>query len=149
MIFRAKNLPVTSPVPEDKQQVLDSLLSESSFSTRIRGDCMMPVISNDSLITVEPHTSLTFGDIMVWRDLSGQMVCHRYLGRFPTRSGVANVSWADNANSPDALVPSSRILGKVTAVNHAPVSVSWSGRARAGLRYFRYVIFRVGRKLKP
>ena len=85
---------------------------------------------------------------MIWRDKHGQLVCHRYLGRFPGRSGTGAVSWADSSIRPDGLVPFSRVLGRVSQVDGEPVKVDLVSRIRARRRYFQYGAIRVIRKLK-
>ena len=135
----------TRPVCAERTQVLDTLLTESAFNTHVRGDCMTPLIQDQSKVTVEPGSKLKCGDVMVWRDNSERMVCHRFLGRFPGRRGTGAVSWADSVSRPDGLVAMSRVLGRVSKVDGVPLNISLLSRARARLRYLRYAWIRVTR----
>ena len=129
-------------------QVLDALLAESGFNTHVCGDCMAPFINDRSMVTVDPESSMRSGDIMVWRSQAGQLVCHRYLGRFPSRKGVGAVSWADSSCQPDGLVPMSRVLGRVAKVDGEPFEINAMSRLKAWVRYLRYSAIRVARKLR-
>ena len=124
-------------------QALGALLRGAPFSTRVRGQCMAPVIGDDCLVEVDPDARLRCGDVLVWRDDAGQLVCHRYLGRFLGRRGLGRVSWADNEGKPDVLVPGHCMLGKVTRVDGRALHIDRGTRNRSRLRYLRYCAGRI------
>ena len=147
MDFRTSDMQTDGTTTAQREQVLDALLAESGFNTHVRGDCMFPFINDRSLVTVDPNSRLKSGDIMVWRDQHEQLVCHRYLGRFPGRNGAGAVSWADSSSRPDGLVPFSRLLGRVSHVDGDPLTIGKATRLKARTRYLKYVVIRISRKL--
>lgn len=125
------------------QPFIDTLLVQDAFRTRVKGRCMAPLIRNGDTVRIDPAIRLRCGDVFVWRDRHGRMVCHRYIGRFPGRDGLGYISWADDADRPDALVTRLQVLGKVTHVGESRVSGRLPVRLRAAARYLRYGLFRL------
>ena len=97
------------------------LLAQQPFSITINGQCMQPVLRNNSLVSVQSKTTYWPGDILVFEAHPGTLSSHRLMGamaRFSEPDSASRVmlhylTKADNTNQPDGWVTRDQIIGKV------------------------------------
>jgi len=107
---------------------LGDLLSGSPLPLRVAGGCMSPALQDGARPALERVTRVWPGDVVAFLTKDGALVAHRVLVALP---GGRLYTQADREALPDAVVPRSRLVGRVDV----PVSVV--DRLRA--------VFRLGR----
>lgn len=75
------------------------------------------------------------GDIVLFARGDGQLVSHRMLGYLPGRTGWLVLTQADAESHPDPVIPASRVLGAVEAINGQPARCSLRWRVRSLARF--------------
>jgi signal peptidase len=91
------------------------LTSSRSLRLRVTGWSMLPAISPDDTLVIEPASSESVGqgDIVLFRR-DGRLFAHRVPGKSGSASDFQIVSQGDGMANPDPPVSSSQLLGKVS-----------------------------------
>ena len=120
--------------------------AESPVRLRISGDCMAPLLESGAMIHVTRRRFYWPGDPLVVYAPDGRLLVHRLLGFYPRSRRLRWLTQADNARWPDAAVPVERIIGRVCGGQCAPalVRVPLAHRAKAVLRFFLFILIRLG-----
>ena len=127
-------------------RALRELAVETPVSLRVSGECMAPLLESGAMIQVTRQPFYWPGDPLVVHAPDGRLLVHRLLGGYSKGRGWRWLTQADNALRPDAAVPAERIIGKVCGGQCAPalVCVPFAHRLRAILRFFLFVLIRLG-----
>lgn len=94
-------------------RALKSLAGDEPVSLRVSGSCMAPLIDDGAMIQIRRQRVYLPGDILVKRCHNDQLIAHRLIGFYPRKRETHYVTRADNANSADAAIAGSRVIGKV------------------------------------
>ncbi len=113
-------------------EVADMLQERDTLQVKVTGNCMLPLLQHDQCITVCKQNRYRIGDIIVFADAKGALKVHRYLGPM-TRNRV--MTQADTANTIDAPVPMSQVMGRAHKRGGSPLTVSATLRFRSFIRY--------------
>lgn len=134
------------PVSAKVVRVLRELAAETPVSVRVSGDCMAPLLESGAMIQVARRRFYWPGDPLVIHAPDGRLLVHRLLGGYSKGRGWRWLTQADNARWPDAAVPAEQIIGKVCGGQCTPamVRVPFVHRLRAILRFFLFVLIRLG-----
>ncbi len=122
------------------------LQQQQCVTFRIRGRCMEPVLCDGDRARARKQRWYLPGDILTFRKYNGLLVSHRFTG-YAWRRGWKLVVQADDAPTPDALVPPSHVLGRIESVNGAGVSIPLPARLRAVGRFAMAVSRALARKI--
>ena len=127
-------------------RALRELAVETPLSLQVSGQCMAPLLESGAMIQVIRQPFYWPGDPLVVHAPDGRLLVHRLLGGYSKGRGWRWLTQADNALRPDAAVPAERIIGKVCGGQCAPamVRVPFAHRLRAILRFFLFVLIRLG-----
>ena len=127
-------------------QALRELAAESPVRLRIGGNCMAPLLESGAMIQVVRQSFYWPGDPVVVYAVDGRLLGHRLLGFYPRSRRLKWLTQADNAHWPDAAVPTDRIIGRICGGQCAPalVRVPLAHRAKAMLRFFLFILIRLG-----
>jgi hypothetical protein len=127
-------------------RTLRELAAETPVSLWVSGDCMAPQLESGAMIQVARRRFYWPGDPLVVHAADGRLLVHRLLGGYSKGRGWRWLTQADNALRPDAAVPADRIIGKVCGGQCAAamVRVPFAHRLRAILRFFLFVLIRLG-----
>jgi hypothetical protein len=134
------------PVSATVARVLRELAAETPVRLQVSGQCMAPLLESGAMIQVVRRRFYWPGDPLVVHAPDGRLLAHRLLGFYPRARRLRWLTQADNALRPDAAVPAERIIGKVCGGQCAPamVRVPFAHRLRAILRFFLFVLIRLG-----
>ena len=102
------------------------------------GTSMLPSITDGTLLQIEPlqEDSVRLGDIVYFRDNNGNTRIHRVSCMLKKRNNTLIQTWGDNCETPDAVISSSQILGRVIAHRGETGWLRVDSRAIMYARYF-------------
>jgi hypothetical protein len=124
-----------------------------SVRVQVTGRSMRPFLHGEEILIIEPIGSRRFrvGDIVLFKDVQGQLVIHRIIQVRETSVQTQG----DALNEPDPSVDITRIMGKVERVEKGQSQLdleSWAQRVRGWMRanssLWRWKIRQVGSSLK-
>ncbi len=123
-------------------RALRDLARTEAVPLRVRGACMTPDLTPDSIVEVRAARLYWPGDIVAFVAVEGGLTVHRVIGWGPaswTRPWRRWGLWtqADDGASPDAPVTLDRVLGRVSA------RASLQLRAAASWRLVRHLARRI------
>ena len=125
---------VDSSVNTDRLKLFDE------FSVRVTGECMQPVIADQSFVSLKRQKIYLPGDVVTYRNGLGQLACHRFLGYVLWSHGWRAMTRADDAPQADALSYPGSILGKVTAVDQQTLAVPLRVRLKSVGNWFHFFL---------
>jgi hypothetical protein len=138
-----------SPNPKQVDLVIKSLSRRDKISIRINGTCMTPLINDGATIQIRRRWFYLPGDIIVKRDSHQKLISHRFIGCYPWKGQWNYVTQADNADTADAAVYGSKIVGKVCGGNCAVTAykVPFKSRIKSIWQFLSLVINRARLKI--
>ena len=120
-----------------------------SFTLHVTGNSMVPDLSPGDKIVVSPGRCFP-GDVIAFlTDEPGKRKIHRYLGSLWTPGGWKKLAKGDNKPTPDALIKSADLVGKVTNLNGEKYRPGAGVRLRATGSYLNWSIRILAGKLLP
>ncbi len=127
---------------QDTLQTLRFLAADAGIPVRISGNCMSPLIEDRSTLLVQSRSRYWPGDILTFLNQDGHLTTHRLLGMFPRNRELYCLTQPDNHPYPDAPVPVSRILGKVTGgdCTNEAIYIPWGTRLAASRKFTMHVL---------
>lgn len=117
---------------------IEALVDGSPLSVTVRGDCMDPAIADGDIAHVQPKPRYWPGDIVLIRRHDGELVLHRYLGRYYRQGEWRVVTRADNGREADTAVPWSRLVGALCATGRS--GAHWRPGLAVRLRSFSHYV---------
>jgi len=122
----------------DYLELVSGLLATGTpVTTAVRGLSMCPAILPGDRLRVEPLDSaqVQVGDIVLVRTAAGRALYHRVARISRRRPGWVQ-TWGDSCLGPDDPVPTTSVLGRVTAVYSAGPPRDLEARRRRARRRF-------------
>lgn len=89
------------------------LLEEGPMELDVRGVSMEPALREGSRATLAAVRVPLPGDVLVFRDASGRLVSHRFLGPYLRRDGLRYLLRGDAAPGPDDAVKPAAVVGRL------------------------------------
>jgi hypothetical protein len=108
------------------------LLEDGPLELGIRGISMEPGLREGTRATLVAVRVPLPGDVLVFRDASGRLVSHRFLGPYLRRDGVRFLLRGDAAPGPDDGVKPAEVVGRLVT------DVRFRERCRAVSLYLRH-----------
>ena len=101
----------------------------------IRGTCMLPALRDGDVGLVRPCRVYWPGQILVFVDPAGKILCHRLLAVVRNAQGWRYYCRGDHSPGLDAPVEGARVLGRITGVlrDGQKRRLPWPGHLRAWL----------------
>lgn len=121
----APGLPIVPLAP------LRALAAETPLELRVAGGSMAPAIPPGARVAVRPARLYLPGDVVAVRGRDRRLRVHRLLAACPTPRGLRLVTRGDAAPARDPLATAADLLGRVDAVDGAPLVVRPADRLRA------------------
>jgi hypothetical protein len=106
---------------------------------------MSPLIQDQSTLRVQSRAFYWPGDILTFLDRSGRLTTHRLLGVFPRNGELRCLTQPDSLERPDATIPLTQVLGKVTGGECEPeaIRIPWLTRLGALKRFSAHALRRL------
>jgi len=118
------------------------------ISLRVSGHCMTPILNDQDCIQVRRFHKYKIGDILAVRLDTGQLVCHRLIGKYFWKQQMHFLTQPDHGRRPDGAITSNMILGKVIKVNEQPINeASFSFRLQLFLSFLYCLCLRFFAKI--
>jgi hypothetical protein len=124
---------------------LRALAAEAPLELRIAGGSMAPAIPPGAIVAVRPARLYLPGDVVAVRGRDRRLRVHRLLAACPTPRGLRLVTRGDAARARDPLATAADLLGRVDAVDGAPLVVRPADRLRALAALVRELLRRQSR----
>jgi len=103
-----------------------------TLAIRIKGVCMLPLLHEGDLVTVQKARCYWPGDVLVFSGTTQSLMVHRLLGWVPGgRSGWRVMTRSDVAARIDALLSHDQVLGKVVELEGRAFTVTLAQRCRS------------------
>ena len=120
------------------------LVDCGSVTVTVRGECMTPLINNNSRLRVTPARLYWPGDVVVALTADNRYQVHRVIGVYRHSGTFRILTQADNGAGPDPAVPAAALLGKVAGGSCHPhaVKIPICHRLRAMTRFLRLLASR-------
>jgi len=128
----------------DHVDLVQSLLADGlSIAKKVSGDSMLPSIPSGVVLQIEPlvQTKPKLGDVVFFETPNGKTTIHRVSLCFRRKSHMWIQTWGDNCQKPDAPVPISKVLGRITSMQ---INGDWKPLRNNRILYFHYFIKRYG-----
>jgi hypothetical protein len=119
---------------------LRGLAREAPVDVVVRGDCMLPLLTDGERVRVVAARLYWPGDVLVFRAPDGRLLAHRLLGYRPWAGRLALVTRGDACVVHDAPVALAAVLGRIDGL-HPRAALRW----RSFLRFIALAIRRVRR----
>ena len=116
--------------------LLKKFVQEGPLTVIVDGECMQRTIPEGSRLRLESKRKYWPGDVVAFKRGDGKIVCHRFLGFFPGRSGWSVITRAENSKRADKPAYVRYVLGKVAGVDDELFSAGMKDRAMALMHYF-------------
>lgn len=132
---------IKSPgAPVRIHEAIRLLTGNEALTVTVRGECMMPLITNNARVQVTKTRLYWPGDMVVVLSPRNQYLVHRVIGVYWYSGTFRILTQADNAVRPDAAVPPDALLGKVSGGSCHPhaVKIPIFHRLRATMRFLRF-----------
>lgn len=140
-MHRGTKIMKNSLPPVQIHKIIQQLSGSEPITVTVQGECMMPLIQNNSRVQVTSARLYWPGDVVVVLSPGRQYLVHRVIGVY-RRSGTFRIlTQADNAVRPDTAVQPDALLGKVSAGSchrHA-VKVPISHRLAATIHFLHFL----------
>ncbi len=101
------------PVSPTVACALREFAADEQWSLRVSGNCMAPLVTSGSVVSVVRRQWYWPGDPVVVHAPDGLLLVHRLLGYYRGEIGWRCLTQGDNAPSPDAALPWSSVIGRV------------------------------------
>ncbi len=106
---------------------------------------MVPLLNDGAEVHIQSKRYYFPGDVLVFRNHSGQVCIHRFLGCYPRHGRFRYLTKADAGRNPDASIERQNIIGKVIGGEASPLlsKVPFIHRMRAFGYFIRFVVHRL------
>ena len=107
------------------------------------GTSMLPSITDGAVLQIEPlqHENVRLGDVVYFLDNNGNTKIHRVSWIVRKGNNSLIQTWGDNCQTPDAVIKSSQLLGRVVACRGEN---EWRQTDSRAIVYAKYFIKRYG-----
>lgn len=107
------------------------------------GGSMLPSIPDGTVLQIEPlqQDSVRLGDVVYFLDNNGNTKIHRVSFILRKKNDTIIQTWGDNCETPDAVIKSSQILGRVIAYRGED---EWYQMDSRTIIYTKYFLTRYG-----
>jgi signal peptidase I len=105
---------------------LRGLARQGAVDVVVRGDCMLPLLTDGDRVRVVAARVYWPGDVLVFRAADGRLLAHRLLGYRPWAGGLALVTRGDACVVHDAPVPAAAVLGRIESIHPGAAFRLWS-----------------------
>ncbi len=117
-------------------EALRALLTDGPVTLTVRGASMQPRLGDGVRATLAPVRFPLPGDILVFHDLYGRLVSHRFLGLYLRKGRLRLLLKGDAAPGPDEGVTPGAVVGRLVT------DVRFRERGRAVVDYCRHAVRR-------
>ena len=116
-------------------EALTELAAEAPVALTVRGDCMVPLLTDGQRVEVKAARRYWPGDVIAFSSPTGELVVHRVIGYRSRRGRVVLQTRADASGTLDQPVAPARVLGRVEGLR-----VGAGARLRALWRFARLAL---------
>lgn len=115
-----------------RAHIAEVLREGEALTLTVNGECMMPTLGPGSCITAQKANRYLPGDVLVFTTSHDSMLVHRLLGTLP---GERLLCKADREPRPDALLPITRVVGRVIEIEGQPLRTQATKRLTCCLAF--------------